>query len=179
MQNCTWFRESEGGMFDRGNKGGLARMLLLTVLMVSGSAATTIDSQLIEAARYQDSKAIRSLVNQHTDMNTRSEDGSTALLWVAHWNDLNTAELLLRAGADANAANEFGMTPLSQACMNGSAALVEVLLKAGAHPNTAIATGETPLMTCAKSGNVEAVRALIAHDAAVNANERREPALES
>jgi uncharacterized protein len=158
-------------MFDRGKKNGLARTLLLTLLMAGGAAAATADARLVDAAKNQDQKAIQSLVSQQADVNSRSDDGSTALLWAAHWNDLNTADLLLRAGADANAANDFRMTPLSQACVNGSAALVELLLKSGANPNTVIATGETPLMTCAKSGSVEAVRTLITHDAAVNAKE--------
>jgi uncharacterized protein len=114
---------------------------------------------------------VRALLNGHVDVNVRSEDGSTALLWVAHWNDLQTAELLVRAGADANAANDFRMTPLVQACTNGSAAFVELLLEAGAKPNTPVATGETPLMTCARTGAIDAVRTLLAHGADVNAKE--------
>jgi len=139
--------------------------------MASGAAAATVEGRLPDAAKSQDQKMVQALLSQHADVNARSDDGSTALLWAAHWNDLDTATLLLHAGADANAANDFQMTPLSQACLNGSAALVDLLLKSGAKPNLAIATGETPLMTCAKSGNVEAVRALIAHDAAINAKE--------
>ncbi len=143
--------------------------LLLTLLTVGGAAAA--DAGLADAARNQDLKTVQSLLSQGADVNARSDDGSTALLWAAHWNDLNTAGLLLHAGADANAANDFQMTPLSQACVNGNAALVELLLKSGAKPNLAIATGETPLMTCAKTGNVEAVQTLISHDAAINAKE--------
>jgi len=145
--------------------------LLLTVLTAAGVAAATADEGLADAAKNQDLRTIQSLVNQHADVNARSDDGSTALLWAVHWNDLDTSALLLRAGADANAANDFRMTPLSQACVNGSAALVKLLLKSGAKPNLAVATGETPLMTCAKTGNVEAVRTLISHDAAINAKE--------
>jgi ankyrin repeat protein len=145
--------------------------LLLTALMASAATAATVEGRLPDAAKSQDQKMVQALLSQHADVDARSDDGSTALLWAAHWNDLATAALLLHAGADANAANDFQMTPLSQACLNGSAALVDLLLKSGAKPNLAIATGETPLMTCAKSGNVEAVRALIAHDAAINAKE--------
>ena len=158
-------------MLDRGKTNGLARIMLSALLLACGAAVARADSPLVDAARTQDHKTMQSLMSQHADANSRSDDGSTALLWAAHWNDLATADLLLRAGADANLANEFRMTPLSQACVNGSAPLVELLLKSGANPNTAIATGETPLMTCAKSGNVDAVRSLVAHDAAVNAKE--------
>ncbi len=145
----------------------------VTLLVVSGlaPAAETSDSKLVEAARNQDQRAIRSLLAQKVDVNARSSDGSTALLWLAHWNDIATAALLLGSGADPNAANDFKMAPLSQACINGNSAFVRLLLKSGANPNLAIATGETPLMTCAKTGSVDAVRMLVEYGAAINAKE--------
>ena len=151
------------------------RELALTSLIVSGlagvAAAAPTVSPLVEAARMQDPTRVRTLLSQKADVNVRSTDGSTALLWLAHWNDVDTADLLLRAGAEANAANDFRMTPLSEACTNGNAALVRLLLKSGANPNTAIATGETPLMTCAKTGSADAVRMLIEYGAAIDAKE--------
>jgi len=145
--------------------------LAVTMLFAAASVATAADAPLLDAVRNQDQPEIGALLAQNADVNVRSNDGSTALLWAAHWGDVKTADLLLRAGADPNAANDFRMTPLSQACVNGSAALVELLLKGGANPNTPIATGETPLMTCSKTGSADAVRTLIAHDAAINAKE--------
>src|SRR6476619_6782932 len=158
-------------MFDRHQ-----RHCVVTLLVVSGvagvvNAASASDTRLADAAKNQDTKTVRSLLTQKVDVNARSSDGSTALLWLAHWNEFETADLLLKAGADANTSNDFGMTPLSQACTNGSAEFVRLLLKSGAKPNTAIATGETPLMTCAKTGNVDAVRLLVEYGAAVNAKE--------
>src|SRR5271170_400801 len=137
--------------------------LALTLLVTSGlvQAAEATDSRLVDAARNQDQKAVRMLLTQKVDVNARSSDGSTAILWLTHWNDLDGASLLLGAGADANAANDFRMTPLSEACTNGNSALVRLLLKSGANPNTPLATGQTPLMTCARSGSVDAVRMLI------------------
>jgi ankyrin repeat protein len=147
------------------------RGIVATMLFAVAIGAIAADSPLVEAVKNQDQQQIGVLLNQNPDVNVRSNDGSTALLWAAHWGDVKTTDLLLRAGADPNVANDFRMTPLSQACVNGSAGLVELLLKAGANPNTPIATGETPLMTCAKTGGVDAVKALIAHDATVNAKE--------
>ena len=149
----------------------VAAACLMTLLAVAGPTAAPDELGLVEAARAQDEAQVRALLTRKADVNARSEDGSTALLWAAHWNDVATAGLLIRAQADANLANDFGMTPLSRACTNGSAALVELLLSSGANPNTRIATGETPIMTCASTGNVDAVRALIARGADVNAKE--------
>ncbi len=157
-------------MRDQRQPRSLITAFLLTLLAVAPTALAG-DLRLVEAARNQDPQQIRTLLNQHIDVNVRSEDGSTALLWAAHWNDLATAGLLVRAGADANAANDFRMTPLSQACTNGSARFIELLLNAGAHPNTPIATGETPLMTCARTGNADAVSMLLVHGADVNGKE--------
>lgn len=147
-----------------------------TVLLAVGAAAATggasaTESRLVEAAKDQDWKTVRTLLTQKASANARSDDGSTALLWAAHWNDADTADLLLKAGADANAVNDFRMTPLSQSCTNGSDAIVRLLLKSGANPNTPIATGETPLMTCARTGSVDAVRRLVEYGATVDARE--------
>ena len=139
--------------------------------MAAAVAAAEGDLRLVDAARNNDPRAIRTLLNGRPDVNVRAHDGSTALLWTAHWNDLESADLLLRAGADANTANDLRMTPLSLACTNANGALVERLLSAGANPNTPIATGETPLITCAGTGNADAVRSLIARRADVNAKE--------
>src|SRR5512142_2452865 len=171
-------------MFDGGERHCFVRRVALTLLSVFScaafaAAAGTGDLRLPEAARNQDANAVRALLTQKADVqkadvNARSSDGSTALLWLAHWNDADTADLVLKAGADANTANDFGMTPLSQACINANAPFVRLLLKSGANPNTAIATGETPLMTCAKTGSADAVRLLIEYGAAVNATEPKQ-----
>lgn len=158
-------------MSDPSIRQGVLWACSLTLLMVVGAAAANEDLRLVDAAKSQDLRQVRTLLNGRPDVNVRAEDGSTALLWAAHWNDLRTAELLVRAGADANAANDFRMTPLSRACTNGSAALVDLLLKAGANPNTPIGTGETPLMTCSRTGSADAVRMLLVRGADVNARE--------
>jgi uncharacterized protein len=158
-------------MSDQSHRQRVLSAFSLTLLTVVGAAAANGDLRLVDAAKNQDLQQVRALLNGHPDVNVRSEDGSTALLWAAHWNDRSTAELLVRAGADANAANDFRMTPLSQACTNRSAEFVELLLKAGANPDTPIGTGETPLMTCARTGSADAVRMLLVHGANVNAKE--------
>jgi len=152
-------------------RAGLAGVCLLTLLMAAPAAAAHGDLPLVEAARNRDPQQVRALLNQGADVNGRSQDGATAILWAAHWNDVATARLLIGAGANVNAVNDFRVTPLSLACTNGSAPLVDLFLKAGANPNSPIATGESPVMTCASTGSAEAVRMLAARGADVNARE--------
>src|SRR5262245_43401947 len=113
----------------------LSGTLLMALLLAAVAAGAATDTRLIEAVRNHDEQLVHTLLNQHVDVNARSGDGSTALLWAAHSNALDIARLLIGAGADANLPNDFRMTPLSQACTNGSAAFVDLLLKAGANPN--------------------------------------------
>ncbi len=142
----------------------------ILALAVAGFAAAA-PAPLADAVQRQDPKAIRTLLDQHTDVNATLADGSTALLWAAHWDDAALVDQLLRAGANVKAANRYGITPLLEACVNGDAAIVEKLLKAGADPNTAQPEGQTAIMTAARTGNVDAVKALIDHGAKVNAEE--------
>jgi ankyrin repeat protein len=73
------------------------RRCLLAVTGFAGVAiaAGTSDLRLPEAARNQDSKTVLALLSQKADVNTRSSDGSTSLLWLAHWNDTESADPLL------------------------------------------------------------------------------------
>ncbi|OFW27113.1 MAG: hypothetical protein A3J28_05865 [Acidobacteria bacterium RIFCSPLOWO2_12_FULL_60_22] len=148
---------------------------VVSLWSLASLAAAGSDSRLVEAVKNKDGEAVRSLLQQHVDVNARHADGSTALAWAAHWNDLEMADLLISAGADVNAQNEYGVPPLWLACNNGSAAMVEKLVKAGANPNaTLLETGETALMTCARSiGNPDAVKSLLAHGADVNVKEKQ------
>jgi ankyrin repeat protein len=143
---------------------------LAPLLSIAGFAATGGDLRLVDAAKSRNHEAVRSLLQQHVDVNTPQADGATALAWAAHWDDMETAELLIRAGANVNAANSYGVTPLALACTNQSAAMVERLLNAGADANGA-PTGTPALMVAARTGNVEIVSSLLAHGANVNAKE--------
>jgi ankyrin repeat protein len=142
--------------------------LILLVLVSVGAAGR--DLRLIEAAKAGDSAAVRALLRQQVDVNSREADGTTALHWAIHARYLEIVNLLVRSGADIRAENRYGVTPLALAALNG-APIIEALLEAGADPNTTVADGETVLMTAARTGDTEAVSLLLAHGAAVNLKE--------
>ena len=142
---------------------------MLAVSAVSVFAAP--DLRVLEAAKNQDSAALRSLVKQKLDVNAADVDGMTALIWAAHNNDLDAVKALLAAGANAKAANRYEVTALSEAANSGNGAMIEALVKAGADVNAPFGEGETPLMTASRTGSVAGVKALLAAGAKVNATD--------
>ncbi len=135
--------------------------------------ALSVDPPLVDAAKSQDHDALRALLDDGADVNGRTGDGSTALLWASYRDDLESADVLIRAGAEVNLANELGATPIWAAARNGSAAMAELLLHAGADPDAPLLLGETPIVTAARSGNPEVVRLLLERGAEVNTRAAR------
>ena len=70
-------------------------------------------SPLADAAMKGDKAAVKTLLQQKTDVNAPQPDGATALQWAAYRNDSELADLLLSAGANVKVANHDGATPLS------------------------------------------------------------------
>jgi ankyrin repeat protein len=143
----------------------------IAVLSYTVATAAAGDPPLIEAAKARNVEAVRSLLKQRVDVNTRQPDNATALHWAVHLNDGAMVDVLLRAGAKADLADDTGATPIYLACVNRNGVMVDKLLEAGANANTALVSGETVLMTCARTGEAAGVRALLARGAAVNAKE--------
>ena len=126
------------------------------------------ESTLTKAVKAGDLQAVRALIKQGADVNAKSGDGSTPLLWAADGAAHDIARALIAAKARVDVANEFGVTPLLHACRIGDATMVDILLRGGANPALAHPEGETPLMAASNSGSVAAVRALLARGANVN-----------
>jgi len=151
----------------------LVRAVSLGLLFSAAVLGATGDLRLIEAVKSGDIAAVRSLLEQHVDVNATQPDGATALAWAAERDDLETADLLIQSGANVNLANENGATPLWLAATMASSRMTEKLLGSGANPNAALVSGETALMAAASTGNIDVVMALVSHGADVNAREIR------
>src|SRR3979490_2338965 len=128
-------------------------------------------SDVADAARRGDKTALRSLLQQKTDVNAPQVDGATALHWAIYRDDTEMADLLIRAGADVKAANREGVTPLSMAALYGNAPMIARLLKAGADAAEVGPNGQTVLMVAARNGNPDAIKVLLEGGAKVNARE--------
>jgi uncharacterized protein len=137
-------------------------------LITGGGAAAQSLPDLVESARRDE--ALRAIV-AGADVNERSVDGTTALLWAAHHGDFELVERLLARGADANARNDYGATPLGEAAVEADTKTIAALLAAGADIESPNAEGQTALMVVARTGNVATARLLLDRGADVNATE--------
>jgi uncharacterized protein len=151
-----------------------AVLYLVTMFVPITSFGAKSDLRLAEASMRGDRAAVRSLLQQGTDVNVVNAmlpDGTTALHWAVRADDVETTEMLIRARANVAAADRYGVTPLLLASLNANADIVEKLIRAGADPNSANPDGETALMTAARTGSVAAVKILLDHGATVDAKE--------
>lgn len=114
---------------------------------------------------------VRHLIREGVDVNSRQNDGSTALHWAVLHDQADTVAALLDAGADPVALNRNGISPMFLAVQNGNPAIVSELLDAGADPNTLSENGETILMTAAHTGRPDVVSLLLASGALIDARD--------
>jgi len=144
---------------------------LATIALMSIYALSAVPSEIADAAMRGDKAAVRTLLQQHANVNAPQPDGAMALHWAVYRGDKELAEMLIRAGANVKAANREGATPLWLASINGDAAIIAALITAGADPNERLPLGRTPIMAASRTGNVEAIKVLLDHGAEVNAKE--------
>lgn len=105
-------------------------------------------------------------------LNTKGQDGDTALHLASVYGHADCAQCLLEAGASADARDEDGATPLHDAAAGGYLNVVQLLYDAA--PSAVRAgddDGDTPLHNAARGGHQEVVEFLLgkgADPAAVN-----------
>lgn len=137
---------------------------------VAGSVS--VDAPIADAAMNGNRDAVRSLLQQHLDVNAPQGDGTTALHWAVYRDDSEMVRLFLASGANVNAKTRIGsITPLFMAAKNGNAAIIGLLLNAGVNVNAADTNGTTALMYAAISGNADAARTLLDHGANADARD--------
>jgi ankyrin repeat protein len=128
---------------------------------------------LIDAVRYKNADDVARLLNQGADVNVRSSDGMSALLYAcqgkvynangpvwsmedsaaSHALSVKIVQSLLTAGADANGGDKNGVTPLMYA-QNYDDNLVGLLLAAHADVNKKDNQGYTALLRLAEKSSV-------------------------
>jgi len=80
--------------------------------------AKPIAPDLVTAIRDADAQAVRTLIDNGADVNSRDSEGNTPLIMASFYASPKCVALLLEKGADANAANQAGITALIRAATN-------------------------------------------------------------
>ena len=138
----------------------------------SESSAKSNDA-FLELCKSGNSVKIEEAINNGANVDARTDDGKTALIWAA-WNGYSeSAEILLRHGADVNARDNQGRTALIWAAWNGHSKAAEVLLRYRANINVQDNSGRTALMNATQRGQTEAVKVLLEYGAYVDAKDYR------
>src|SRR5258707_13552867 len=70
------------------------------------------NARLGDAVKNTDKAAIRSLLEQHADVNAPDVDGPTPLHWAARWDDGETPRFSMRGRANEKAVKRYSVTPL-------------------------------------------------------------------
>jgi ankyrin repeat protein len=103
----------------------LGRLGMVLVLAGSSAATSASENDLIGAIKQGDAAQVRTLIQQHADVNAKDLDGTTALHWAVQRDEVGVVGLLLDNGANAKAANRYGISPLLVACEIGNVEVID------------------------------------------------------
>jgi len=147
----------------------LTAMLFALCTSLAAHAETHImDNRLHTAARQDDVRTLQQLLAQGAQLDSRDDQGRTALLVATHDNKVAAAEALIEAGADVNAKDNINDSPYLYAGARGLNDILRLTLNHGADLKSTNRYGGTALIPAAERGHVETVQMLI--DAGVDVN---------
>ncbi len=119
-------------------------------------------------AHYGHTHLIENFINKGADVNAKSSDGSTALMFAATREHAETVTLLLNREANINEENTGGSTPLNLAINEGLLKIVTLLVSRGANVNAYNNAHYTPLMYAIYAGYLDIVICLMNYGAHIN-----------
>ncbi|GHP05478.1 hypothetical protein PPROV_000422800 [Pycnococcus provasolii] len=146
-------------------------------------------TELMLAAACGHQQVIRALLKENVNLETKDNEGMTAVLYAALFGQSDAMKMLVHHGADVNAKSKSGRGVLHEAAMAYSAtypgghvgivepaiaAGVNALLAAGADPGAKDIVEDTPLMSACCKAHLEVVKELLENnsDAYVSAKDK-------
>ncbi len=175
MQTHFWKSLGKTGLLETG--------MLTAALLVFGSCMGVVHAHprsltALEALQQGDNTALRQLLDQGADVDSKDALGTPLLMHAVLYADAEAVHMLLDHGADPNATNAAGATALIWAA--GDPAKAAMLIHAGANVNARSALGRTPLLVAASTDGAGTVATrLLAHgaDDTVHDNLKGQPKL--
>ena len=121
-------------------------------------------TDLLSAAASGDVEGVRAAVADGADLETRDEQGRTALLLAATHDHVEVAEVLVEQGASADALDDRHDTPWLVTGVTGSVAMLEALLPADPDLTIRNRYGGVSVIPASERGHVEYVRRVVETD---------------
>ena len=131
------------------------------VAVTANETSGVLQRQLLDAASREDAAAVRRLLAQGVNIESRDARGRTALLVATHHNAINVARILIEAGADVNAMDNMSDSPYLYAGAEGRLEILRMTLDHGADLASVNRYGGTALTPAAHHGHVETVDELL------------------
>jgi len=109
------------------------------------------------------------LNDPNANVNTRTSDGNTVLMYAMVSADVNEVKLLIKRGADVNAVNNLGETALSGSAQRGNISITKLLLDNGAKVNVETHQwGITAFMLAVYHQHFDIAKLLLEHGSNIN-----------
>ena len=123
---------------------------------------------LIRASKLGHLEVVRSLIEAGADLNLKTEEGWTALMYACENDHLEVVKSLVNARADVNVQNQFRQTALMRASRKGYLRVVRSLVDSGVDVNVQSKNGWTALIAASKARHLEIVEVLVDAGAELN-----------
>ena len=142
----------------------------------ASTAKAPVEQQLkdfyFSAARRGDTKMLKEFVNASYNLDTRTEQGYTALTLAAYQGHAAAVDLLLDAGANPCAEDRRGNTALMGAIFKGELRIAKRLMATQCQPNQQNHAGQTAAMYAALFQRSAILQQLVERGADLNAPDR-------
>ncbi|MDP5290919.1 ankyrin repeat domain-containing protein [Oceanimonas sp. CHS3-5] len=136
--------------------------------LMTHAAGGEPEQQLRAAAINGNAAAISTLLDAGAKLESRDDNGRTALMLATRRNQVEAARLLIAAGADVNAKDDINDSPYLYAGASGYNEILELTLAHGADLASTNRYGGTALIPAAERGHIDTVKMLIAAGVDVN-----------
>ena len=147
----------------------VAEYLLDHDASIDAATDTTSDSALTWACTLGNESIVELLLSRKGDVEHRTKDGCTALMFAALAGHVKVATMLLDCKANINVESDSNKdSPLTFACWKGHVDVVELLLERSANIEHRTKEGFTPLMFSALGGHTDVAQELLKRQAKVN-----------
>jgi len=132
-----------------------------------GQQLTSAGYDFVKAVKESDGGKATNLLDTRPQglVNSKDDDGNTALIIALNRSDEQWTGFLLNRGADPNLGGKGGDTPLIVAARVGFEPAIEWLIGLGAKVNATNRMGETPLIIAVQQHQIPIVRVLLGQGA--------------